>query len=183
MNKLFFLAALLYTNIVVAAQDKISLAQKVVSSAHDFREIKPIEGILKNIPSIYAYIPHLHPLGEQSYRVSSAFGDRIDPINGSKRFHAGIDLASKYACKVYATASGKVIFSGERGGYGKCIILQHKYGFTSYYAHLTHLYVKSKSNISAGDVIGFVGSTGRSTGNHLHYEVRKNGRAINPILK
>ncbi len=178
----FFLVGLAITMLPFAyAQSKRELVHKVLSTAEDYQGIAPVLGIIQSMPQEYAYIPHLDPLGDQGYHISSSFGERIDPLNGERRYHKGIDLASSYACKVYASASGKVVFSGVRGGYGKCIIIEHRYGFVTYYAHMTYLYVPSGRSVQAGDVIGFVGSTGRSTGNHLHYEIRKNGRSLNPI--
>lgn len=165
----------------VQAQSKKELIHKVLTSAKDYQGVSPVLSIIQSMPQEYAYLPHLHPLGNQSYHISSMFGHRADPIKGNYRFHQGIDLASSYACKVYASASGKVIFSGLRGGYGNCIIINHRYGFSTCYAHMTYLYVSLGTFVRAGDVIGFVGSTGRSTGNHLHYEVRKHARCINPL--
>lgn len=126
-------------------------------------------------------IPLMYPLKEK-HHISSGFGFRIDPFTKKRKFHSGIDYACELATTVHATASGHVTFLGNRGGYGKCITITHRYGFTSIYGHLSEYYVRSGAFVKTGQVIGFVGTTGRSTGYHLHYEVRKNSKVINPIF-
>lgn len=115
-------------------------------------------------------------------RVSSPYGTRIDPFTKKAKFHSGIDYACELATTVHASASGEVIYVGIRGGYGKCIEIKHRYGFHTIYAHLSGYYVVKGSFVPAGKVIGFVGSTGRSTGYHLHYEVRKNNIVVKPLF-
>ena len=181
MKPLLILALSIIASSLSLAQSKRELVKKVLSSAKDYRGMAPILDIVQSMPEESSHLPLLDPLGEQSYRISSSFGKRQDPITKQAKTHHGIDLASNYACKVYSTASGSVIFSGNKGGYGKCIIIKHRYGFLTYYAHMTYLYVSTGAKVKAGDVIGFVGSTGRSTGNHLHYEVRKHDSPINPL--
>ncbi|MEG0580231.1 MAG: M23 family metallopeptidase, partial [Niameybacter sp.] len=83
---------------------------------------------------------------------------------------------------VHASASGTVIFVGNRGGYGKCVEIKHRYGYSTIYAHLSGYYVKIGMSIPSGKIIGFVGTTGRSTGYHLHYEVRKNNKVVKPLF-
>lgn len=114
------------------------------------------------------------------YRITSGFGSRIHPITRKRSFHSGIDLAVDLATPVYATASGTVVYASVKGGYGRCIIVRHKYGFSTLYGHLIAYYVRAGSKVEQGTPIGFVGSTGRSTGNHLHYEIRKNNKPIKP---
>lgn len=92
-----------------------------------------------------------------------------------------MDIAVELATPVYAAGSGTVIYAGRKGGYGRCIIIQHKFGFTTVYGHLSAYYTTVGREIKQGQAIGFVGSTGISTGNHLHFEIRKNNIAINPI--
>ena len=99
---------------------------------------------------------------------------------GKHSFHSGIDMAVELAAPVHATASGTVVFAGRKGGYGRCVIIRHSYGFETLYAHLAAYYTTEGKKLGKGAVIGFVGSTGRSTGYHLHYEIRKNGRTIKP---
>lgn len=114
--------------------------------------------------------------------ITSAFGYRSDPFDGeSAELHPGIDFRGAKGDPVHVTADGKVVFTGRKGGYGNCIIVQHKNDFQTLYGHLSHIDVRDGQSVKTGDVIGKVGSTGRSTGTHLHYEVRKNGRPINPV--
>lgn len=175
------LAAVLCLVAPLASQGKRELIRQVLSTATDYQGIAGVVEIVKSYPEVYDYLPHLNPLGTQSYRLSSAFGYRRDPLGDSSQWHRGIDMASDYACRVYASASGKVVYAGTLAGYGKCIIIEHRYGFKTYYAHLTHLHATKGQVVRGGVVIGFVGSTGRSTGNHLHYEIRKDDRSIDPM--
>lgn len=127
------------------------------------------------------YLPVQQPIRENR-RVSSSYGFRRDPFTGKSKFHSGIDYACELATTVHATASGVVTSVGWRGGYGKCIELRHRYGFSTIYAHLSGYYVSPGMDIPAGKVLGFVGTTGRSTGYHLHYEVRKNNKVVKPLF-
>lgn len=115
-------------------------------------------------------------------RISSDYGNRIDPFTGERKYHSGIDYACELATAVHATAAGEIIYVGNRGGYGKCIEIRHRYGFRTIYAHLSEYYVRKGIMVTSGQVIGFVGTTGRSTGYHLHYEVRKNNKVIKPLF-
>lgn len=126
-------------------------------------------------------IPVRYPIRE-SRRVSSSYGFRTDPFTHKRKYHSGIDYACDLATTVHAAARGKVVFVGQRGGYGKCIEVQHRYGFSTIYGHLSEYYVTEGIYILRGQVIGFVGTTGRSTGYHLHYEVRKNHRVVEPLF-
>ena len=113
--------------------------------------------------------------------VSSNFGLRKDPFNGRYRKHRGIDIAGPKGTKVMSIADGKIIHSGRKGGYGRMIEVQHENNLRSRYAHLSATLVKKGQRVSRGDVIGRVGSTGRSTGPHLHLEVLKNKKNVNPL--
>jgi murein DD-endopeptidase MepM/ murein hydrolase activator NlpD len=114
--------------------------------------------------------------------ITSAFGYRSDPFDTENaEYHPGIDFKGAKGDPVHVTADGKVVFTGWKGGYGNCIIVQHKNDFQTLYGHLSHINVNEGQAVNTGDVIGKVGSTGRSTGTHLHYEVRKGGKPINPV--
>jgi len=113
-------------------------------------------------------------------KISSHFGSRVDPFNGRIAMHSGTDFKAPTGTPVLATGNGKVIKAGRKGGYGKVIEIQHKNGMVTRYAHLSRIQVKVGQKVSAGSRIGKVGSTGRSTGPHLHYEVRRNKSARNP---
>jgi murein DD-endopeptidase MepM/ murein hydrolase activator NlpD len=112
---------------------------------------------------------------------SRGFGMKFDPFTGYKRMHRGIDIANQRGTSIIATADGKVVRASTAGGLGKMVVIDHGYGLETRYAHLSQYKVKVGQRIKRGDVVGLMGSTGYSTGPHLHYEVRRNGKAINPI--
>jgi murein DD-endopeptidase MepM/ murein hydrolase activator NlpD len=114
--------------------------------------------------------------------LSSPMGYRTDPVNGeSGDFHPGLDIAGDRGQPVYATAAGTISFAGRQGAYGNLIVISHGYSLETRYGHLQSFSVKDHQQVQRGDVIGRVGSTGRSTGNHLHYEVLANGTLLNPL--
>ncbi len=113
-------------------------------------------------------------------RISSAFGSRSDPFGGAAAFHSGIDYPAPTGTGVFSTGTGKVLFAGRRGGYGNFIEIDHGNGLISRYGHLSRILVQTGQQVSAGAKIGKVGSTGRSTGPHLHFEIRRNQTAVNP---
>jgi murein DD-endopeptidase MepM/ murein hydrolase activator NlpD len=113
---------------------------------------------------------------------TSNFGFRSNPFDSEgSEFHPGIDFSGKKGDPVKCTASGQVVFAGRLGGYGNCIRIKHLNGIETVYGHLSRILIKAGQSVTVGDKIGLVGSTGRSTGTHLHYEIRKNGKAINPV--
>ncbi|MHC5850489.1 murein hydrolase activator EnvC family protein [Nostoc sp.] len=112
--------------------------------------------------------------------TSSPFGWRMHPILGYRRFHAGLDFAASYGSKIRAADSGTVIFAGWYGGYGRAVIIDHGKGITTLYGHTSELYVTEGQTVERGQAIGAVGSTGFSTGPHLHFEVRRNGTPVDP---
>jgi murein DD-endopeptidase MepM/ murein hydrolase activator NlpD len=113
--------------------------------------------------------------------LTGTFGGRPDPFTGEPDFHQGIDIATDKGDPVYATADGIVTSAAPAGEYGNLIVLTHAFGLSTRYGHLSRFNVRPEQHVARGDVIGFVGSTGRSTGAHLHYEILANGRKINPL--
>lgn len=113
-------------------------------------------------------------------RISSPFGSRIHPITHKRHGHKGIDLAAPRNTPVYATADGVVTYSGRNGGYGNFVKLNHQNGYKTAYAHMNKISVRKGKTVKKGDLIGYVGSTGASTGNHLHYEVYYQDKLIDP---
>ena len=114
-------------------------------------------------------------------RLSSRYGVRPDPVDGGQRFHAGIDIPGAAGSPVLASAGGTVTFAGYAGGYGRMIEIDHGGGMRTRYAHLDQLLVRPGSQVGQGAIVGRIGSTGRSTGPHLHFEVRRQGRPVDPV--
>lgn len=128
---------------------------------------------LENAP----FVPSLWPV---MGRITSPFGERLDPFGGGGEFHTGLDIASHYGDDIRAAGDGVVIFAGVRGGYGRVIIIDHGFGVTSWYAHLSGYAVQVGTQVKRGDVIGYEGDSGRATGPHLHFEVRIHNTPVNP---
>ncbi|MEA3432887.1 MAG: M23 family metallopeptidase [candidate division WOR-3 bacterium] len=114
-------------------------------------------------------------------RITSGFGWRRDPFTGRRSFHNGIDIANKKGTPVVATASGEVIYVGRMGHLGTCVKIKHGYGYISLFGHLETAAVKTGDNVERGNIIGYLGNSGRSTGPHLHYTIMKYGRDVNPL--
>jgi murein DD-endopeptidase MepM/ murein hydrolase activator NlpD len=121
--------------------------------------------------------PSLWPVEGQ---VTGSFGERIDPFNGEGAFHSGVDIGSSFGHPIVAPADGIVVFTDLMGGYGKAIVINHGNGISTRYGHLSGYAVSAGQTVHRGDVIGYVGESGRSTGPHLHYEVRINDTPVNP---
>lgn len=152
-----------------------------VNNAELNKKLQDVFGQMDNV-NYYREMMKSVPVGKPvwSYWVSSAFGKRSDPFNQKSASHKGVDLASNKGNKVKTMAKGKVVRSGWAGGYGNLIEIDHGNGFKTKYAHLNKSYVKKGQTVDAGDAIGEVGSTGRSTGPHLHYEIIYNGAPVDP---
>lgn len=112
--------------------------------------------------------------------IQSSYGTRTDPFSGEGAFHTGVDISSPYGTGVRATADGVVVHASRESGYGLLVVLDHGNGLHTYYAHLSKFYIRSGQEIRRGDYVGAVGSTGRATSAHLHYEVRVGGAPMNP---
>jgi murein DD-endopeptidase MepM/ murein hydrolase activator NlpD len=114
-------------------------------------------------------------------RITGTFGERMDPFSGEGAFHTGMDISSQYGDPVRVAADGVVVDAAEHAGYGRLVIVDHGYGVTTYYGHLSSFNVIAGEQLRRGDTIGNVGVSGRSTGPHVHYEVRINGAPVNPM--
>ncbi len=147
------------------------------SISEEKQEIQSLLGDLEEYNNRMRAIPSIWPTRG---RITSGFGYRSDPVTGGSSFHSGIDISNSHSTPVYATADGRVSSLGYRGSYGKILIIDHGYGYQTYYAHLSGYAVSSGQQVSRGEIIGYMGNTGRTTGSHLHYEVRINGNPVNP---
>lgn len=143
--------------------------------ANLFASLQRLDGTTK----ASAYIPSGRPVAKLS--LTSNFGVRSDPFSGGARMHKGIDIPGPVGTPIYATADGVVSRAGWANGYGNLVQITHGSGMETRYGHMSKLLVASNSYVKRGQIIGLMGSTGRSTGSHLHYEVRVDGAAINPI--
>ena len=142
-----------------------------------------VEELVKNKEKLLSHTPAIQPVSNKDLnRIASGFGYRIDPVYKTTKFHAGLDFSAPQGTPIYATADGTISTAGNSGnGYGNHVIINHGYGYETLYGHMVRVKVKNGQTVKRGEVIGWVGSTGKSTGPHCHYEVHKNGEKINPI--
>lgn len=152
--------------------------RQLYAQSLSFDMLKEAIGEQKNKLS---HIPAIIPINIKDFSMSSGYGYRVDPVYGTTRFHAGLDFAASMGTEVYATADGVVDVADRRSGYGNCIDISHGYNYLTRYAHLSEILVRPGQQVKRGDLIGKVGSTGKSTGPHLHYEVRFKDEPQNPV--
>lgn len=133
----------------------------------------------KQLRTLLSVVPLAPPL--DNYKINSTFGLRKDPVNGRKSRHHGLDLGARMGSDLFATAPGKVVFAGWRGHYGRVIEIDHGFGIRTRYGHLKKILVKVGDEVGYRDRIGLLGSSGRSTGPHVHYEVRVKGKPLDPL--
>jgi len=153
--------------------------QTVVQS----RSLDEIERLAANKAELIEAIPSIQPVKNQDVtRMASGYGYRIDPFTKNRRFHYGMDFSARKGTPIYATGNGTVKRADNRSsGFGKHIRIDHGFGYVSLYAHLSKYNVRRGQKVKRGDIIGFVGNTGRSIGPHLHYEILKDNKKINPL--
>jgi murein DD-endopeptidase MepM/ murein hydrolase activator NlpD len=158
--------------------EKISNKVKIQSSSLS----RVYEKALDN-QEFLACKPSINPISPADpYWLTSTYGYRMDPFTHTRTAHHGIDLAGQVGLEIHASGAGTVILATmNRHGYGKEVVVDHGFGYTTRYAHLNDIFVKTGQHLKRGEVIGTLGSTGRSTGPHLHYEIRKEGRSVNPF--
>ncbi|MDE6143728.1 MAG: M23 family metallopeptidase [Muribaculaceae bacterium] len=154
------------------------LERQLYAQSQSFDQLRTVLGTQKDK---IAHIPSILPINVKDYTMSSGYGYRRDPIYGSSKFHEGLDFAASTGTDVFATADGNVSVARRAAGYGNCIDIDHGYNYMSRYAHLSEILVKEGDSVKRGQLIGKVGSTGKSTGPHLHYEVRFKDEAQNPV--
>ncbi len=152
-----------------------SLEKKSISLREELRKFqdyyKDQSILLSSTPSILPVVGY----------PSDRFGMRSDPFTGERSFHPGLDVSAPVGAKVVATADGVVRFAGRQFNYGRLVKLEHRFGLATRYGHLKKVAVRRGQLIRKGDVVGYVGTSGRATGPHVHYEVRLNGRSLNPL--
>ena len=142
-----------------------------------------IENMIRNKEQLLACTPAIQPVSNKDLsRIASGFGYRVDPVYKTTRFHAGLDFAAPQGTPIYATADGRIETAGNTGnGYGVHVVIDHGFGYETLYGHMVRVKVRSGQKIKRGEIIGWVGSTGKSTGPHCHYEVHKNGTHVDPV--
>ncbi len=146
--------------------------------SHSFDEIVDLA---KNKEERLLCMPAIQPvLNKDLKRVASGYGMRIDPIYKTPKFHGGMDFTGALDTEIFATGKGVIEAAGWMQGYGNTVIVNHGFNYKTLYAHLNKFKVKKGAKVSRGDVIGFMGTTGKSTGVHLHYEVQYKGKQTNP---
>ena len=181
VNKYKYLEGFSNTELLKELDNKFDILKKqLYVQSKSFDQI--IE-LTKDKNKMLSSIPAIQPLSNKDLsRMASGFGYRIDPIYKTRKFHAGMDFSAKTGTPIYATGDGKVFkVSKSKRGYGNHVVIDHGFGYKTLYAHMSKTAVKRNQKVSRGDVIGFVGNTGKSVAPHLHYEVHKDGKKINPV--
>jgi hypothetical protein len=156
------------------------LSKQMVIQSKSYDEIFTM---IRNKAAMLSCIPAIQPVNNKDLkRMASGFGYRTDPIYKTTKFHAGMDFAATVGTEIYATGDGVIVRADADGsGYGNHVRINHGYGYLTLYGHMSKIMVRPGQKVKRGDVIGLVGNTGKSVGPHLHYEVHKNGEAINPV--
>lgn len=151
--------------------------------AYQAKSFTAISDMVKNKEKLLLAIPAIQPVSNKDLtRIASGFGYRIDPVYKVTKFHAGLDFTAPIGTPIYATADGVVReASFNAGGYGNHVVINHGYGYQTLYGHMYKIKAHTGQSVKRGEVIGYVGSTGKSTGPHCHYEVHKNGPPVDPI--
>lgn len=147
------------------------------------KSLDEIAKLAKDKEKLLASIPAIQPVKNEDLRqMASGFGYRSDPFTKIRKFHAGMDFSARTGTPIYATGDGVVVAADNRlSGYGNRVVIRHGFGYETLYGHMSRFKAKAGQKVKRGDVIGYVGSTGRSEAPHLHYEVHKNGEVVNPL--
>ncbi|UKJ05814.1 M23 family metallopeptidase [Solitalea lacus] len=157
--------------------DELAKKMFIQSKSYDFL-VKEV----KNKDKMLASVPAIQPVSNRDLtRMASGYGYRIHPIYKTRKFHAGMDFTSQTGTPIYATGDGVVTTAGIERGYGNEVVINHGYGYSTLYGHMSKIATRVGQRVKRGEVIGYVGNTGASTGPHLHYEVHKGGKPVNPI--
>ncbi len=156
------------------------LSKQLVVQSKSYDELYEM---IKKKTAMLSAIPAIQPVNNKDLkRMASGFGYRTDPIYKTTKFHAGMDFSAPVGTEIYATGDGTVVRAdADASGYGNHVRIQHGYGYLTLYGHMSRIKVRRGQKVKRGDVIGYVGNTGKSVGPHLHYEVHKNDKPINPV--
>jgi len=175
----------------VAAMNEDKLGKELASTlnnlsariSYQFDSYNDIEKLIKNQGDKLASIPAIQPVSNRDLdRIASGFGMRIDPVYGTPKMHKGLDFTAPQGTPIYATGNGVVSeASFSAGGFGNHVIINHGYGYETLYGHMVRIKVREGQKVKRGELIGWVGSTGKSTGPHCHYEVHINGQEVDPV--
>jgi murein DD-endopeptidase MepM/ murein hydrolase activator NlpD len=178
-NRYEHLTGLPNSDMIIATSRKMDMLEKQIYVQSN--SLDELVNMGKRQEERLLCIPSIQPVANKDLkRMASGYGFRVDPIYRDTRFHAGMDFTAKEGTEIYVTGNGKVIYQGYRGNYGNCIEIDHGFGFRTLYAHLSKFAVRTGQEVKRGEVIGYVGNTGKSTGPHLHYEVILRGKHDNP---
>jgi murein DD-endopeptidase MepM/ murein hydrolase activator NlpD len=167
----------LYTSVAGTLE---KLSARIAAQAQSYVQI---DGFIRNKEQLLACTPAIQPVSNKDLsRIASGFGYRIDPVYKTTKFHAGLDFAAPQGTPIYATANGTVAVAGNTGnGYGNHVVINHGYGYQTLYGHMFKVKARPGEKVKRGEIIGYVGSTGKSTGPHCHYEVHRNGDPVDPV--
>ena len=169
-----------YGDLVIEISKKIELIEKKLASQS--KSFDQVFDLTKEKQKMIKSIPSIQPVSNRDLtRIASGFGLRMHPIYKILKMHKGMDFTAPIGTEIYATGDGVVEKVGWVGGYGKTIMINHGFGYKTRYAHCSKYKCRKGQKVKRGDLIGFVGNTGQSTGPHLHYEVFKNKKQINPV--
>ncbi len=180
-NEIRLIQSLSNTELIENMRNQLNnLSLRMSFQSQSFVEITTM---VKNKEKLLRAIPAIQPISNKNMkRVASGFGYRIDPLYKDFRLHAGLDFSAPTGTPIYATSDGVVQQAGfKTDGYGNKVVINHGYGFQTLYAHMVRVKAKVGQSVKRGEVIGYVGSTGKSTGSHLHYEVIKRGAKVDPV--
>lgn len=168
------------SELVVNTTQKLDLLRKQLYIQS--RSFDDVVKACKQHDDMILCMPAIQPVSNKDLkRTASGFGWRVDPIYGTRKFHEGMDFSANIGTDVYVTGNGTVIKAGWKTGYGNLIVVDHGYGYQTWYAHLSKYHTRVGKKVVRGEVIGEVGNTGKSTGPHLHYEVHFKGKIMNPM--
>ncbi|MCK5781450.1 MAG: M23 family metallopeptidase [Flavobacteriales bacterium] len=168
------------SDLIIESSRKLDILNKQIYIQS--KSLDEIVELAMNKEKLFEHIPAIQPVANKDLkRMASGYGWRWHPILKYRKFHAGMDFSAKIGTPIYATGDGVVKKAVSGGGYGRHVVIDHGFGYETLYGHMNKYLVKRKQKVKRGEIIGYVGNSGLSSGPHLHYEVHKNGKVMNPI--